>query len=381
MALNNLMPPVQLKRPAAPVTDINKMIEDLNLQLTTPTVQQAAPQSANSIAELLKQQIAEKLNLKIESLTQGAPIEEVTGQRAKPEMPVANRRFIKDDTPVMAGGGAGLMAFAKTAQTMNNIKAQNEADNAAREYQQYRDDVDINKMIERLDMKNQYDRALESDRAQNRIAAQDAAFEDRMALLNARLEGKQTGGGRSPGRPSSTGAAAVTSDLNQLDAFLLQNGYTQDELDVLTTKQKQAKVGQVAGRQEKPVSREEVLRRKASLVNQIENKKMYGQPASQEDLELLAIYDSQLSGAQPRAQGPAETGRGRAFNLLLKGSSGAPETLPQTAPAGTPQTLPQRTDSTGNPTLTTDDIIKIINATQNQNGAQPKIKFNPNAGF
>lgn len=178
--------------------------------------------------------------------------------------------------------------------------------------------------------------------------------------------------GPGPGRPSSTGAAAVTSDLNQLDAFLLQNGYTQDELDVLTTKQKQAKVGQVAGRQEKIETEEDIVKE----LSRLDPTKETLNPYIKERREQL---ENKL--ARIRSGAPAETGRGRAFNLLLKGSSGAPETLPQTAPAGTPQTLPQRTDSTGNPTLTTDDIIKIINATQNQNGAQPKIKFNPNAGF
>lgn len=373
MAINNMMPPVQLKRPAAPVTDINKMIEDLNLQLTTPTVQQAAPQSTANVAEILKQQIADKLNEKIQSLTQGASLEEVTGAQApRPQPPRSNLSRLRDETPIHGSTSAATTAFAKTAQSMNNIKAMNEAINQDREYKQYQDTESLNRMIEKLDMQGANAREIEEFKSQERMKAQDAVFEDRMALLNARLEGKQTGGGRSPGRPSSTGAAAVTSDLNQLDAFLLQNGYTQDELDVLTTKQKQAKVGQVAGRQEKIETEEDIVKE----LSRLDPTKETLNPYIKERREQL---ENKL--ARIRSGAPAETGRGRAFNLLLKGSSGAPETLPQTAPAGTPQTLPQRTDSTGNPTLTTDDIIKIINATQNQNGAQPKIKFNPNAGF
>lgn len=371
MAINNMMPPVQLKRPAAPVTDINKMIEDLNLQLTTPTVQQAAPQSTANVAEILKQQIADKLNEKIQSLTQGASLEEVTGAQApRPQPPRSNLSRLRDETPIHGSTSAGTTAFAKTAQSMNNIKAMNEAINQDREYKQYQDSESLNRMIEKLDMQGANAREIEAFKAQERLKAQDAAFQNRMEILNTRLDARGSGGG--PGRPSGTRAAAVTSDLNQLDAFLLQNGYTQDELDVLTTKQKQAKVGQVAGRQEKIETEEDIVKE----LSRLDPIKETLNPYIKERREQL---ENKL--ARIRSGAPAETGRGRAFNLLLKGSSGAPETLPQTAPAGTPQTLPQRTDSTGNPTLTTDDIIKIINATQNQNGVQPKIKFNPNAGF
>lgn len=224
MAINNMMPPVQLKRPAAPVTDINKMIEDLNLQLTTPTVQQAAPQSTANVAEILKQQIADKLNEKIQSLTQGASLEEVTGAQApRPQPPRSNLSRLRDESPIHGSTSAATTAFAKTAQTMNNIKAINEQQNDAREFQKYRDDVDINKMIERLDMKNQYDRALESDRAQNRTALQDAAFEDRMALLNARLESKGGGSGRGPGRPAGTGNGAAKPNLSETDQTIYDN--------------------------------------------------------------------------------------------------------------------------------------------------------------
>lgn len=375
MAINNMMPPVQLKRPAAPVTDINEVIAALNMQLPEPSVQQAAPTSVNGVAEMLKNQLVNAaLNSKIEALKDGIPLEQVTGQtqRPAPVMPVSNRTRLVDESPIHGSTSAATTAFAKTAQSMNNIKAMNEAINQDREYKQYQDTESLNRMIEKLDMQGANAREIEEFKSQERMKAQDAAFEDRMALLNARLEGKQTGGGRSPGRPSSTGAAAVTSDLNQLDAFLLQNGYTQDELDVLTTKQKQAKVGQVAGRQEKIETEEDIVKE----LSRLDPTKETLNPYIKERREQL---ENKL--ARIRSGAPAETGRGRAFNLLLKGSSGAPETLPQTAPAGTPQTLPQRTDSTGNPTLTTDDIIKIINATQNQNGAQPKIKFNPNAGF
>lgn len=374
MAINNMMPLVQLKRPAAPVTDINKMIEDLNLQLTTPTVQQAAPQSTANVAEILKQQIADKLNEKIQSLTQGASLEEVTGAQApRPQPPRSNLSRLRDETPIHGSTSAATTAFAKTAQNMNNLRATNEMINQDRDYKQYQDAEDLNRMLEKLEMQGASAREIEAFKSQERMKAQDAAFEDRMALLNARLEGKQTGGGgRSPGRPSGTGAAAVTSDLTQLDAFLLQNGYTQDELDVLTTKQKQAKVGQVAGRQEKIETEEDIVKE----LSRLDPTKETLNPYIKERREQL---ENKL--ARIRSGAPAETGRGRAFNLLLKGSSRAPETMQQTAPAGTPQTLPQRTDGTGNPILTTDDIIKIINATQNQNGAQPKIKFNPNAGF
>lgn len=224
MAINNMMPPVQLKRPAAPVTDINKMIEDLNLQLTTPTVQQAAPQSTANVAEILKQQIADKLNEKIQSLTQGASLEEVTGAQApRPQPPRSNLSRLRDETPIHGSTSAATTAFAKTAQSMNNIKAMNEAINQDREYKQYQDTESLNRMIEKLDMQGANAREIEAFKSQERMKAQDAAFEDRMALLNARLEGKQTGGGRSPGRPAGTGNGAAKPNLSETDQTIYDN--------------------------------------------------------------------------------------------------------------------------------------------------------------